>query len=751
MFRSKLTAGGRNTIATTLLITVLWATPAWAGPSASFDVPEQPLSSALRAVASQAGVQLVFTPETVGAVQGAAVKGEMSVEMALEQLLAGSGLKFRREGERNYVIADVSRPANDSVLSETVVTATRTERRVDEVPSSVTVIDSRDIAIQQPQHVADLLRNVEGVDVLGYGSPASLPNVTLRGVGGSFGGSTSQMLIDGMPIESPVAGIHLGMHSLGLQDLERVEILRGPASALYGPSAVGGVVNFIPKRWQGAPGAEINLGAGSHGATQLAGAIGGVWDVIDFRLSASNYQTDGYKPQRDADPWGSRDLSSREGKQRKMGLTIGLRPTDNQELTLVARSGDGSSDWLGGHSNYRFDNESESYDLGYRYETDSGSAFKVRYRHTRQKTHILFDDEQVNGNAGSLILAEVDDRVEDSDYFDLQADLRLHAANTLTLGYTYNVGKYTSRWEDVIFGGGGKSVSKSRLSGIFLQDEHHFSDALTLFAGGRWDHFKFHGDTQDGRPTGKNSSDSVFNPRLGVRYKLNENSSLYVTAGTAYVPALNFLKFRSNANWLDNPGLDPETSTSYEVGANHIQGNWAIRAALFHTDYEDKISSIRVGNRWQFQNIGKVEVDGLELAVEGRLGNWHPYANYSYTDSRIKKNPSDPLTEGKRVQRIAPHKFNLGVTYAPSGQFYIRVSGRYVDDYYFNDRNTAVARNPAHFVADAKIGWQLPGLSLMRKAELSLAINNLFDRHYREQQYEYADRRNVWLGLSARF
>ena len=74
-----------------------------------------------------------------------------------------------------------------------------------------------------------------------------------------------------------------------------------------------------------------------------------------------------------------------------------------------------------------------------------------------------------------------------------------------------------------------------------------------------------------------------------------------------------------------------------------------------------------------------------------------------------------------------------------------------MDDYYFNDRNTAVARNPAHFVADAKIGWQLPWLSQMRKAELSLAINNLFDRHYREQQYEYADGRNVWLGLSARF
>lgn len=734
------------------LILALQAGAVLAGPAVQFDIPAQPLASALRSLASQAGIQLVFTPEQVGTGQSPALQGEMSVDAAFTRLLAQSPLEFRQDGERSYLLVERSGTGRTLALPETTVTATRTERRVEDVPASVTVIGSRDIATQQPRHAADLLRNVEGVDVAGYGSPATLPNVILRGVGGSFGGQTSQTLIDGLPMESPVAGIHLGLQALDLQDLDKVEILRGPASALYGPSAVGGVVNFIPKRWQGAPGAEFNLGAGSHGATQLAAAVGGAWDVFDFRLSGSTYRTDGYTPQPEADPWGSRDLDSRDGKQRKLGLSMALRPAQNQELTFAVRNSDSSSDWLGGHPNYRFDNDTESYDLGYRYEMENGGVLKARYRHSRQKTRIRFDDEQVNGNTGSLDLAEVDDRVEDNDYLDLQADLRLHPANTLTLGYAYSQGKYTTRWEDVIWGGGSESVSKSRLTGFFLQDEHRFSDRLSLLLGGRWDHYKFEGDTQDGEPTGKDSSDRVFNPRLGARYKLSDDTSLYVTAGSAYVPALNFLKFRSNPNWIDNPGLKPETSTSYEIGANHRQGSWSMRAALFHTDYEDKISSIQVqGKRWQFQNIGKVAIDGLELAVEGQLGNWYPYANYSYTDSRIKKNPSDPLTEGKEVQRIAPHKFNLGVTYAPSSQLYVRLAGRYVDSYYFNDRNTAVARNPAHFVADAKIGWQLPWLSQMRKAELSLAINNLFDRHYREQQYEYADGRNVWLNLSTRF
>lgn len=732
------------------LLLALHGIPAGAGPMVTFDIPAQPLSSALPQLAGQAGVRIVCAPETTAMAGGAAVMGEMTIETALERVLAGTGMTFKRDGERNYRVIDPARPSSESALPELVVTATRTERYVKDVPASVTVVGSRDIARQQPPHIADLLRNVEGIDVAGYGSPASLPMVSLRGIGGSFGGQTSQMLIDGLPIESPVTGIHQGMHALDLQDLARVEILRGPASALYGPSAVGGVVNFVPKRWRGAPGAELSLGSGSHGATMVSAAFGGAWDTADFRLSGSDFRTDGYLAQPDADPWGAKDLAPRDGRTRKFSLTGGLRPRDNQEITFAARHGDAGSAWLGGHPNYRFDNNADSLDLGYRFDAGDWTG-RARYRHSRQKTRIRFDDEYVNGNIGSLVLAEIDDRVENNDYLDIQADLRLGPADLLTFGYNHGIGEYTSRWTDTIYGGDGVTVSKSTLTGIFVQDEHRVSEALTLLAGGRWDRYRFAGDSQNGAATGKDSDDGAFNPRLGARYRLSEATSFYATAGTAYVPALNFLKFRSGGAWLDNPGLKPETSVSYEIGADHRHGDWSIRATLFHSDYQDKISSIRIGSKWQFQNIGKSAIDGLEMALEGKRGDWRPYANYAYTDSRIKENPSDPLTVGKRVQRIAPHKFNLGAVYIPSDRFYIGIAGRYVDDYYFNDRNTADALNPAHFVADAKIGWRLPTPGFIHGAEASLAVNNLFAKRYREQQYEYMDGRSIWLGLSAEF
>lgn len=723
-----------------------------AGANVSIEITQQELAPALRQLASQAGVQIVHASAVIDRLQSRPIKGEMSVEEALRRLLDGSGLEFRKEGDNSYVI--VRNKQVENVLPEMVVTATRTERRIEDVPASVSVIAAKDIATQNPTVLSDLLRNVEGIDVSNSATLGATETVTLRGIGGSFGGSTSQILLDGMPLESPVTGIHYGMKNLAVQDVERIEVVRGPASALYGPSAVGGVVNLMSKRWQGAPGAEVQIGGGSHDARRIGGALGGEWEAVDFRLSVSDYQTDGYVAQPEPDRWGTRDLGKRDGKDRKIGLVAGFRPSENQEIVLSVRNSDIKSPWLGGHPNYRIHAQLESYDLAYRAEISESWTVKARYRNLRQKSRISFDADAFMAD-GDLSLADLENRVDRSDSLDLQADVRIGRNNTFTFGYSHALGKYTTTAD--YYGAflgfpAEKTSSKSELTGLFVQDEYHLTDALTAVFGGRWDRYRFYGDSRDGVATGNDSTDHVFNPRAGLRYHLSERASVYATAGTAYVPALNSLKFRSGGAWLDNPGLKPETSTTYELGANFNYGVIATRGAIYHTDYEDKIEVISVGAQRQFSNVGKVEVNGLELAMEAKLaGGWNPYVNYTYTDSRIKENPADPTTEGKHLQRVAPHKFNLGVTYAPNNTWYGRISGRHVAAYYFNDQNTTDARNPSHFVADAKFGVNLPAGGLASKLELTLAINNLFDKRYGEQQYERLDGRNVWLGLNARF
>lgn len=738
---------------------MLVANLAFADPAkATVNIPPQELSSALTALASQTDSQLLFASDALQGARTEGVSGSYTSEEALKRLLKGTKFTYRTTDSNTFTVQGEAEKKPEAAaaarLSGVVVTATKTEREITDVPASVSVIDARDIARQQPRKTEELLKQVEGVDVNASPATGGAGTIIVRGVGGSFAGQTTQVLVDGMATDSVVSAINGrgGLNFLAAQDIERIEVVRGPASALYGPSAVGGVINVLPKRWSGPAGAEVYANVGSHNSQTLGAAVGTANDTADFRLSVSDFRTDGYVAQPNPDPWGSKDLAARDWTDNKVGFQAGVRPSANQELTVSSLSYRTRSAWLGGHPNYRLNNDGETMTLGYRHELNDRATFKVFYRKSRVKALGLFDDEVENSNPGSLILSSTNERVSDSDSMEGQADLRLSSNNLLTLGISYGTGEQKTTNTDVLGGGTITDITKSEMTGFFVQDEHRFSDAWTLIAGGRFDRISLFGDSRNGVPRYKDSTETVFNPRAGLRYHLSPATSFYASAGTAYVPALNYLKSPNGSTWLENPDLKPESSTSYEIGLNQHLGWASLRAAVFHTDYRDKISSILVGTKRQYQNIGKVIVDGLEFGLEGKLpGGWQPYVNYAYTDSKIKENPNDPLTVGKRVSRVAPNKLNLGVVYAPNKTWDARVGGRYVSERYFTDRNQPNHRAPGYFVADAKVSAKLPVSNRVGEWEAYVAVNNLFDKRYTEWEYEFADERNFWLGISGKF
>ena len=150
-------------------------------------------------------------------------------------------------------------------LEEVVVTATKTERKVTEVPASVTVITAEEIEAMQVTKTEDILRNIEGVDVRGFGG-INPGEVTIRGIRGSFTGATTQILVNGLPIEPIQLNSRFSWNLISPDDIERIEIVRGPTSALYGPNAVGGVINIITKKGKGKPSVNVDTGYGSHNA-----------------------------------------------------------------------------------------------------------------------------------------------------------------------------------------------------------------------------------------------------------------------------------------------------------------------------------------------------------------------------------------------------------------------------------------------------------------------------------------------------
>lgn len=731
MSRRKPSVRQSGKFAAATLILALQAAVAFAGPTAKFDIPAQPLSSALRALASQAGVQMVFTPEAVGAAKSAAVKGEMDVEAALRQLLAGSGLEFRQEGERNYVVVVIPRPANESVLSEMVVTATRTERPIDEVPASVSVITAKDLQQQHILKPQDALRNIEGVDFNTSTSLGAADVPRIRGIGGSFAGTTSAVLVDGMVTDSSISGVagRGGFNFLAPQDIERIEVVRGPASALYGPNVVGGVVNVIAKRWTGQPGIEVNAGTGSRNSRAFGVATGMANDRLDVRLSAYDFHTDGYRAT-------ATDINNRNWQDRKWNLNGAVRPTDDQEISFGYQQYHTDQPHVGGVSESSQKHEGDTYTVGYRKDFANHSAFKISYRHL----NLLQSWVNPSGGMG------IGNRKSISDTIDAQVDLQPIENNALILGASYQDADYTA----VSFTAARESKSSAKSIGLFIQDEHRFG-ALALTIGARYDRIDLSPDTVNGvAMNGKSSTADVVSPRLGARYHLTEATSIYASAGTAYLPALNSFKFvQPSTTRVDNPDLKPETSTSYEIGMNNRLAVGTFRAALFHTDYKDRITlgtDTATGLR-QWQNIAIVKVDGIELAYQGKLGGgWYPYVNYSYTRARDHATAGGPGTESLRM---SPRKFNAGVTYAPGDAWSATLNARYVSGRYFNNLTDA-QRADGYTQVDFKISARIPALG--QKWEGFVAVNNLMDKKYETfNKGEWSDGRTVTVGLSGSF
>lgn len=713
-----------------------------------FNIPAQPVHGALKALSAQSGLQLSYVEQHPGAVHSPGVRGRHTVREALAQVLSGTGLMFTWASDKWVTIKPVSASL---ALAPITVTATRMPRRVDQVAASVSVLGASDLAAKQRQNVYEALRDVEGLDFGYAASVAHQVAPTIRGVGGSFAGSTTQVLVDGMGHDSVVSSLlgHGGLNFTSVQDVERVEVVRGPVSALYGPGVIGGVVNVIPKRWKGDAGVEVHGAYGSHNTRVLGVAAGTSGATYDVRVSAYDARSDGFVAIPVRDKWGQLDHGPRDWADRKLGVLAGFRPASNQEWTLSAQSFATRSAALGGRPNERHDLDGDSATLSYRHELSETTAVKASVRLAHLKQRYSFDEEDWNGDEGNLARAYDGARANDSSSFLVQMDTRPLAGNQLIVGYSHDTGDYETRGTPV---GGASSVSgsKDKVDAVFVQDEQRLG-AWLLSGGLRYDRLDFSADTVNGVPkNGSASVDNVVTPRLGARYLLSEAASLYATVGRGYLPALNAFKFvQPSSSRVDNPNLDPETSTTYEFGASTHSSWGQVRASLYHTDYKNKIAlgTDAASGKRQWQNIAQVRVDGLELAYEGHLGHgWHPYANFAYTRARDQATAGAPAT---RSLRVAPRKLNAGVTYAPGDMWSATLNVRAVSGVYFNSlQPTEWAAG--HVVADAKLSVKLP--FAREKWEAFLAGNNLTNKTYSEWNTgEYADRRTFTVGFNGKF
>lgn len=641
-----------------------------------------------------------------------------------------------------HVAAEDTAKKEPATLQEIVVSATRTETSTFDVTQSVTVITEQEIMASPFERVEDIVRGAVGMynyryytqQTNGIQSP-----LILRGTGKN----KVLLMVDGVPqndnFNNAVAWVAWG--HIPKEAIQRIEIVRGPTSSLYGSEGLGGIVHIITKK--PAKDRQTNIKGTAGTADTFGGSLFQSQSIKDFGFMV----TGGYERSNGFlmdDPVKSYNIKRyRDVGQVLAKGTYNIDPCSNIDLSGIYYDHD-----MGKGRKYFWDTlELDQYWLTYNRDAGNVGLKGLLYLNRSDKT--AYQDTASN-NYSSLF------RIENypSTYTwgtDLQSDFKLSDWVDVIVGAAYkNVSwgydeDYTTSTREA--GAGGK---QNYVSPFVSADFRFFDDRLIANLGLRYDWIQnSDGKNWDTKPEGgikpysNNYDTSVWNnvsPKAGVAFHPDQKTTLRANGGTGFrAPSLFELykvHVRGGGTYyrFANPDLDPEKITSYDVGVERFfLDNLMGRLTFYQSFASDYIGDrlvktyVKQGkryNEYQIDNIDKVDIYGIEFETE-----WSPrsdltlFGNYTYNISKIKESKLDEKLVGNYLTNDPRHKMHLGVWYKNPKIVDVFFTANYYGDIYYDLENTK------------KVGsyWTLD-FSLARKLfdRLTLGVDfqNILDEQY---------------------
>ncbi len=668
-------------------------------------------------------------------------------------------------------------PPAAQALGPVVVTATRTEADALDVPASIDRVDGAALRLGRAQvNISESLGQVPGLVARDRQNHAQDVQISVRGFGARapFGIRGVRLYVDGIPATLPDGQGQIS--HVDLASTERIEVLRGPFSALYGNSS-GGVLQVFTEEGRGAPTLRLDTAAGSDGVLRFgakaSGNTGANDSGVGYVLSASRFATDGYRA---------------HGATRRMlaNAKLTLRPHEDGKLTLVANRVvlPRAQDPLGlARAQFEADPRGvapQALQFDTRKTMEQTQAGLV-YEHHLSAAHAL-QATVYTGSRGTAQFQAIPVAVQASPLhaggmIDLDrdfagADLRWTwrgtlAAMPLTVvtglaydglhedrrGYENFVGSTTGVRGDL------RRDERNRVTSFdqYLQADWQASERWRLHAGVRRSRIDF--ASHDRYVTAANPDDSgsarygATLPVLGASYAVADGTRVYAAAGKGFeTPTLNELSYRGDGRSGLNFGLQPARSTSLELGlkSGTAQGQWS--AAVFRTHTEDEIATLSSsGGRSVFQNAGRTRRDGLELAwSRGMVRHLRARLAYTLLDARYR----DGANAGARIPGLARHGLYAGATWQPPLGWRGGIEWRVLSRVPVDDANSDAAAGHAVGAAFAGYaarvaGWELEGF---------VRVDNLLDKRYagsvivnegNNRFFEPAPGRTWLAGLSA--
>jgi vitamin B12 transporter len=594
--------------------------------------------------------------------------------------------------------------SSEAEAESVVVSATRFDIPLDQSPASASVITSQDIQQKQIQRVSDALRDPPGLSVVQTGTAGQLTSVFIRGLRSEH----TQVLLDGIPINQGLQGA-FNFADITTDDIDRIEVVRGPQSTIYGPRALAGVIQIFTKQGTGTPGVMLAAEGGSYDTFCEWGQSDGKIDGFDYSVGASRLDTDNARPNNNyRNTAAIADVGWSPNAQLRIGslFTYSVSDTGNPNTIFDPRPIDHflTERWLiGPHIDWK---PTEWWD----------HKFIFSYDHERQ-----INDPNEDGFVGAT--RALFERTQ----IDYQNNLRPTSWLTLTSGFYYSEVNAGEERPFVLFGPTFISDLTEEVAG-FVQTTLTPIKNLIFVAGGRFDHF--------------NQFGGVWTYRFAGSYKIEKtNTVLHSSVGTGFSPPSSQDKIFGN-----NFGLKPERDLGWDIGIR--QELWSGRVSSGLTYFHNDLSNL-IGFNGLFQtlNLGAAETQGLEAELRAQpIPDLVFSASYTYLDAEKTSSKDISQLQGARLPRRPRNEVYVSASYLWSKRLRTVVEAKFVnarEELNFGGPNFDI--EDYSFVNIAAEYQVNPHLSLFGR------VDNLANEHYSEVFGFPALGRAAYGGVKVRF
>lgn len=617
-----------------------------------------------------------------------------------------------QDGESRVTTFDLAETSYE--IGQVTVTATREKSLVTEVPAAVDVISSRDIELRNIQNIGQALEKISGVTMKNYGGSGDIKTVSIRG----STGSQVLVLIDGQRINSAETG-DVDFSAVPMEGIERIEVVRGGASALYGADAVGGVVNIITKSKAGNEniGAKAKLLGGSFGTYGLEASADYSGKSLFSFLSYKRLKSDGDFPffpspgvevKRQNGDFASREFfgkgeytSGELGMEKTLTLTGQLFTSDAGAAGMITQPSPAA----------RRKDRSQSLNLVYQQKVATPYN-SIRVQSYLRNAEFFYDDPLAyvpvhSYNHSTSLGAEVQGRMVLSDW------------NVLTAGYAFRNDGVTSLQL------GPRKTRKT--NSLYLQEELDGSSIspslarrIVAIPALRWDSFSDFG--------------SRISPKIGAAVSTGEpwQVSLKSNFGASFrAPSFDDLYWPRDAFAIGNADLKPETGQDFDAGFMvriPFLGGVSVNLTYFHNSITDMIlwQPGGIGGLWSPKNIGRASLRGIEakISVSPRRNVLRFDWNYTYLDPRNRTDA--PNVKDKVLPYRPQHVHNLSAELNVAGVSLVATAS-FTSKRYITESNTAFL--PSYHTIDLLAAYVVPFTPL--KPMVSLEVKNIEDADYK--------------------